>query len=832
MAFGITSYTDPGAYVRQKIQPGSITVSTDRTLCVVAIAPRTRQTTDEAIIRGKVYAEALTLATSTPYTDTLTNVSTRDRNNATVYRNSNALGLGDWSFNAAALVGAAMGATIDVSSGTGTGQYFTITLDGLAPVTIDMDAAVTAVAGAPAAATATDIIAAINYELGNAAGTYYTTYGASYAAVATKTGVSPAEIITITSPLTTSASDVMVLLSEETANDGASEISGAAWVPTITAAVQSPTVITVADSVYSSSDTYTIDYVSSDILVDALTNATATTPLNSIISVGSFPGSSSYTIDSDYELTGNTVDWDVTTWAQATITSLDGVFTGAGLDLKIGVNGLTPITVTLSTGAPNPTAANVVTDVNAAFGASSVYGPEYAHLASVSGSAVKLTAPSMRPNYPASKGYSSIIEFYAGATSGVTDIFGIASGSLPYETRGVGSRPSFGSVFYTTYDYTRASTDYDLPVQVFNPDQLYDFTSPLTLANYPRNKAAIAGEIAFENGVSSLFVALVDDSTAPGTPTPTQINSAIDICEEKSGITDMVVIDTEVAQATYLMNHVANMSSITEKKYRRGWFGMARDSAVGDPDTPNTFVYWSTTILQPGNTSSGRGRLILCAPSKADRVLTLNDGTEVTVELDGSYIATADAALSATLPNPSDALLNKAVVGFVTDDSSFETYLDAERRTLASNGVNVNTLVGAQVKLTDPLTTEDGGAKVIEFAEPSSSAQKDAVTRAVESVITENLIGIVPDELSDFIVDIKTWISIAIKALITNGTIAPYRNEDGSTRDIDLLVDMQAYQDETDPRTFIFKYWYNLKYVAKRFFGEYSVDNPYFTGTV
>jgi len=188
--------------------------------------------------------------------------------------------------------------------------------------------------------------------------------------------------------------------------------------------------------------------------------------------------------------------------------------------------------------------------------------------------------------------------------------------------------------------------------------------------------------------------------------------------------------------------------------------------------------------------------------------------------------ATADAAKFCSLASPADALLNKYVTGFLTD-STFTTYLTSERHVLADNGVNVNTLKAGNIVLTDPLTTESGG--VVQFEEPSSSAQKDAVTRSIETVLEQNVVGIVPDDLSDFITDIKSWIALAIKAQINAGSIGPYRNSDGSVRELDFTTDIQVAQDSTDPRTFTFKYWFNLKYVAKRFYGEYSVDNPFFT---
>jgi hypothetical protein len=210
------------------------------------------------------------------------------------------------------------------------------------------------------------------------------------------------------------------------------------------------------------------------------------------------------------------------------------------------------------------------------------------------------------------------------------------------------------------------------------------------------------------------------------------------------------------------------------------------------------------------------------------RTLTLEDSQEVTVQLDGTYLAVADAAVFVSLPSPSDAILGKSITGFLTD-STFETYLQAERYMLASNGVNVNTLDAGSIIMLDPLTTEDGGGKVIEFAEPSSSAQKDAVTRSIETILDRNVKGIVPDDLTNFLVTIKTWVALALKAQINAGSIAPYRTSAGVTRDIDLMTDIKCFQDPTDPRSFLFQYWFNLKYVAKRFWGEYSVNNPLFT---
>jgi hypothetical protein len=828
MALGIDNYVEPGTYIGEKVQASSVTVSSERVGAVVAVAPRTRYVTDETIVRGKIYSEELTVDTSSPYNATLLNVSNRDRTQAVVYRNDNALGLGDWSLTPAILIGNEWsGASVDVSSGTGK-QYFTLSLDKKKFVTIDLDANVTTIGGTPATATIANIADAINYALGDASGSAYSTYGLAYASVASVVAGTSQGILYLTSPINTSSSDVTVIISANSTSDASSTISNSAWVPTVSAAVEADTVITIGDNVYGSSDVYTIDYISVDSMTDALELATTANPLVSIVRVGTYPGSPFYTLNTDYAALSNTINWNIGSWGQAFITSLDGVFTGTGTDLKIAMNGYDPITITLTTGAPNPTAANVVTDINAAFAASSTYGLAYAHVATVSGSAVKLQAPDMLPNLPSQKGYESSIEFFAGATSGVTDIFGILSTSLPYEVKGSGQRPNFGSLFYTTYQYQRPSTDYNNPQLVYSPDDVDAYCSPLTLSNYPRNPLNIAGGICFDNSVSKLYLVQINDATVEGVPTPSQVNAAIDACGLTDAITDITVIDTEEAQTIYLMDHVATMSSLLEKKPRRGWFGMARGTSIGDPDTPDTYLYRAKQTLQPGPTSSGRGRLILNAPSSMSRTLVLDDASEVTVELDGSYLAAAAMSDFCSLPNASSPLLNTTVKGFLSD-STFETYIKGERVTLASNGVNVVTNIGGRLVLKDPITTEAGGGKVVQFEEISSSAQKDAVTKAVALVIDTNLVGLVPDDLADFLVNIKIWVSEAIKGMITNQTIAPFRDSTGTTRDIDLLTDIKAYQSEQDQRQFTFKYWFNLKYTAKRFFGEYSVDNPFFS---
>lgn len=825
----ITGYVDPGVYIEEVQVPGSVGLTASRSLCLVGIAPRTKRSTNEVVIRGKIYEEDLTSWTaSSPYRHVLADPSNRDRTNAILYRNGNAMGYGEWSFVPAFLTGTEWaGANIDVSAGTGAAQYFTMSADGKAVVTIDLDAAVTAIGGAPAAATGPNIAAAINYELSDAAGTYYAIYGADYVAFASSALGAVNQVITLTSPSTTSASDIKIFLSPEATNDGASEVSNTAWAPTATAGVQAATWVEVVDDSYQASADYEIEYVSIESLTDPLDEATTDTPLDSLLLVGTYPGSSSYIIDTDVEKNVNLADWDTTSWAEATITSsIVGPYNTSTLDkLYLSLNNGPVLTVTLTSGAA-VIAATLADDINTALAASANYGPEYAHTAENSGGSLKFTCKCAFENYPVEHGGATSIVFYSGADDAFSLFFG-STVAQPYETYGTGSRPAFGSSYYCTYAYTRGTTEYDLPVQVFDTTALLAQTSPLTSSNYTINKLAIAGILAFENGAPSLWLQQIDDSTAPGTPTTAQIHTAIDNCAEKSGITEVVVLDTSLDTSVYLQQHVANMCSVLEKKYRRAWHGMARGTEVGDPDLPDTLVYRAVRTLQPGATSPARGRQILVAPCEVDRTVTLEDGTELLLELDGSYLAVAVAAYFTSLPGAADTLLRKTVTGF--DITTFETYVKGERHTLTDNGVLVVTLDAGNLRMLDPVTTEAGGSGVVHFEEPQASWQKDVVTSSVDTLVDNNLVGVVPTDVADFLVDIKQWIMLAILANIENGTIGPYRDSAGNTRDIDPASDIQAWQSATDPRTFYFRYWYNLRYPAKRFFGEYSVDNPFFS---
>ena len=143
--------------------------------------------------------------------------------------------------------------------------------------------------------------------------------------------------------------------------------------------------------------------------------------------------------------------------------------------------------------------------------------------------------------------------------------------------------------------------------------------------------------------------------------------------------------------------------------------------------------------------------------------------------------------------------------------------------------MTVVTLEGGNLVLTDPVTTEVAGGALIQFSEISASTQVDAVTTAVDQVMTANLVGVVPYDLSMFIMTVKQYLASVLNSLITTGAIAPYRDASGATRNISLTQDLQVFQSATDATTFDFNYFYMLRYPCKRLMGQFSVDSPFFS---
>lgn len=923
MALQITQYTDPGVLVGEVVVPGAVNIATTPVqLGLVGIGDRQKTVTNEAVQRGLVKAEALTLVNSTgnissisapsasiqtatldvavatsvigqpltvsgatnalnngtftildrPTTTTvtylnpagviqagaagtwaiqphvqLTNRADRKLQNTTVYRSGVALADSFLAYQNAYLQG-------DVTTDrnfTAPNNAFVLTMDGKIPITIRFvaTAAATSIAviggtqfdvtlataAQPALTpiTIAEIAAGINAVLVHATAAALG-YGASYGSAA-RAGTDGLRII---SPLSGTTSDVQILA--PIANDlnaaAASRflttyVAGTPW--------QARSVMGVSRLVYSSTAVYTADYINIDSNSDTLVN----TGVQELVKVGSFAGIGNYEANIDYLQSGDAVAWGGTGLApdlppfypptgQAGV--IENYDVSANDRLQLGFDGRATVNIDLNAlaspplGYANPgapaaaTAAQLVANINAVISNSNIYGPRYKNVAAVvnlgSGNFIQLTSPT--------EGEAGSVQIAVPATlSANTAIFGLSS-TATVSVTGVGSRPGLAAIYFTTYKITRPTTDYNVQKRFFTLDAAQADLG-LTTASNP---LMIACEIAFANGAPSVVVVQVNDTSVPGTPTRTEFLAGLNATANTDVITDVVMLTTDLAIQTDLKDHIETQSSPTEKHYRRGWFGMARSTNIGDKDTADTFVYRARRTLQVAADSPGRGRMILVAPPQltgVSRDITLADGTTQTVNLDSTYLAVALAAKKSSFTSPATSMARKSITGFnITDITA--PWLKAERGTMAGQGVMVVTYDAGVFKVLDPVTTEVGGGGLAAFSYESTSSQKDNVSRKVDQALDANIVGVVPTDLADFIIDIKLIIAAVIGGEIGSFAIGSFRNADNTARSIDLSTDLDVQQSPNDPTKFFFKYFFNLRYPALRLWGEFSVDNPFF----
>ena len=574
-----------------------------------------------------------------------------------------------------------------------------------------------------------------------------------------------------------------------------------------------PGQITINDLYYSATSVFTLDYVATTTSADELANA----DVDTVRRVGSSPGLQNFISPDDFTQVGDTIAWAATTPALLAGTVSEPFDLSTVDTIKIAVDGRVPIEVTI-TGAVQAavTAAEVVADINAALSASPYYGVTYGSVAGVGvGNTVELTSPT--------SGETGSVELLATsvpADDATTDIFGLTSAELPFLVTGVGKSPSVGTTYYATYTYDRPATEYNTPVQVFNSDDAIDFAGPLSL----NNQLAIAADIAFLNGAPSIYMVVIKDAAGTGIYTDNDYITGIQATEGFPGLTEIVALSPRLQVQTYLQSSVTSQSASNVGNRRRGWFGMARDTVIGNTTTPNSFVFRSAETLQVDFESPGRGRFILVAPCNVSRNINLADGTAIRVLLDGTYLAAAVAAIQTSFTSVSQTLLRKTVQGFNIDD--FQTYLDQESNILGANGVTVIRPTTGNAVIVDPITTEGGGARDPNYMEISARTQADLVATFLEQRMDATLIGAVPESLSGFTTTAKGFIGTLLNALITAGEIGPYEDENGVPRPINYATDIIVTPVAGDRTSFKFKFFIMAKFPVKRLSGEFSVGGP------
>lgn len=827
MALQISTYVDPGVYIQEVITPGALNLQTLPVLpTLIANGSRVRRQVNEDVVRGLISGETLTVAAVSPHTATLSQQGDRRVSNTVVFDDGVALSDDFFSYPASTLIGTTT-ETFDVS----TNNAFAITLDNQTVVTITLSDGVAAVSingtqidvttpltTAGAAATAAEVAAGINLGLGDAGATALG-YGPTYASVAADSSGS----IQLTSP--TAGADSNITISSAITNDASAVLFGTA--------LQAAVVIQISDLVFDATSVYTINYVSLTDFTDTVSRGTETT---AFVRVGAFPGVTTYQENVDFTVpSAGTLQWNTALTAGTATGVSSATFDISTNDvLRLAFDGQAPIDIDLNGLTPAPlgytnpgtpaaaTPAEIAANINAVVGNSTTYGPAYSGVATVVSNAVVLTTPTV-----GSVGSVSIL--HPAALDATTTIFGL-SATQTLTVMGTGSRPDFGSTYFATYEFNRPTSEYNNPQQFFTLEQALDFTGPLA-ANNP---LSIATEIVFRNGAPSILIIQINDASDPGNPTGVEFQAGLDAAATRSTATDILVLSTDLDVQTRLLQHIEDENGPVEQNFRRGYFGMAVNTPIGDRDTPDSYVFRAARTLQVAADSPARGRLMLAAPPGIEgikKTLLLEDGSTTIVTLDSTYITAGIAGRLASFTSPADALVRASVAGFDANENDFTPWVRSERAQLASNGVTVLTFDAGRFLLLDPISTERAGGGLIQFEQWSSSVQKDNVVRQVRTALDANVVGIVPVDVADFIIDIKQFIANVLTGAVAEGAIGPYTDPNGNRRAIDLNQDIVVEQSQTDPTQYNFFFFFNLRFPALRLFGQYSVDNPFFSQT-
>jgi hypothetical protein len=525
-----------------------------------------------------------------------------------------------------------------------------------------------------------------------------------------------------------------------------------------------------------------------------------------IDSVGTFPGSKNFTADVDYSLSGVGLLWvdpAASTMTGSEVEQVGVSFSGlASATFKLTVDGGSEQSVTFGSGIPDIIdAADVVAILN-----SGITGMT----ASDSSGYVKLTS--------ATTGSSSSLEIGAGTSNST---LGFVQGTI---AKGAGKNPAKGEEFFVTYKAARLSTEYNRPILNTSLDQLISRVGGVSSSN----ALALAGTLVFEQKPPYVYHIQVQNTGTGIAAQDLDYLEAIQGAELNPDITDVVVLGhPQVSNAggvkalvrAALRDHIVDQSSLMERAERVGWFGMPTTTLPGDGETTGTFVYVATSELQVAADSPGRGRFVLVGPAWFKKTFRLADGTAKQLTLDSTYLAAGVCALNASFLSPSEGLLRKVVTGL----DEVQEITKGDRDLMASNGVTlVYDRQGGNVVF-DPVSTDLTSA---EFREINVMNQKDNIAKRVRQQLDDTLVGVVPDDLAQFIFEVKQQIAVQLNGAISDGAIAPFQNDDGTIRNIDLQNDIIVTRRASDPTTYDFRFTFFVKFIAKRLFGTYSVSIP------
>lgn len=603
---------------------------------------------------------------------------------------------------------------------------------------------------------------------------------------------------------------LLTTIANNTATTFTDNVADGSLGATLSIASTGLTLVTIAATAFDATADYTFSYQALAALYDSdELSENINGDCGDLLFVGSFQGTKNFVEDADYEIDkpNNAIVWLAPTAAVTTGSETETYDFSAGLNFKITVDGGAEQSVSFSTTPGEDfvdptaaTAAEVATVIDTISGLS----------AADNGSGqVEITSDTTGPD--------SSLTIGAGTANSV---LGFQTGAL---STGTGKNPSEGEEYFVTYKAERPDTDFNRPILSTSFDQLIAKVGALSSTN----ALALGGQIVFEQNPPFVYHIQVKNTGTGIAAQDIDYQEAIAGAELNPDLTDIIVLSFPNANAggakplvrQALREHVTDESGLKAQAERMAWFGMPVGTVPGDGETAGTFVYVATQELQVDADSPGRGRFVLNGPSFIKKTYRLPDGTAKQFTLDSTYLAAGVAALNASFLSPADGLLRKEVVGL----DEVEEISVGDRDFMAANGVNLVTARAGRNIVFDPQSTDQSSA---EFREINVMNQKDNIVKRVRTATDDAIIGLVPDDLGQFIFELKSVIATQLTSAIADGAIAPFQNDDGSIRNIDLTNDIIVRRRASDPTSYDFRFAFYVKFIVKRLFGTFSVNIP------
>lgn len=392
---------------------------------------------------------------------------------------------------------------------------------------------------------------------------------------------------------------------------------------------------------------------------------------------------------------------------------------------------------------------------------------------------------------------------------------GIPSGKVIISYRHRGLEPDPGQIYYFTANYLRPDEFYNKLYVVSSLEEGRRLLGPASKDNH----LYLANELAWSQpgNLQAAGFVQVKDTDSDGVYTVTDYRTAIQSVQASSLITDKTVLSRYDAWSDALADNI-KQSDPFEAKEHLWWFGAPINTPVGDIDTVDSLVYLARKTLQVYGDSPAHGTRILCSPTWGDILFKLQDGTETTVRVDGSFFAFAQACKVGGQTSTSDSILLTNTNGF----SLLHIHSEAERLMLGASNIVFPVDLGGGIYQNYEDITVDTYAP--DFENIAAMVQKQDVTRAVRTAMNSALIKLKITS-GEQAIGITTGVLVRIlQGLQIEGRIASYQDESGNIRPLDASTDIRVYRDQDTPTQLAFFFNYFLTYTLKRLLGLYTVD--------